>query len=472
MPRPPQLPPKPLGNCYIDLLPNELLAHIVAYLPPKKVLRAPPTYEQCPPIALVCKHWEHIYTTTLYRTITFHGHPWQQHRTAKVLKTLRQQPDLRRHVRNIFVMTYRQSEATCRQIAYTIRSCYAIRTLSLHLTWSADAWPIIYAAEMLPRLVVLKLSGCDSGPSLQMILTHFNQPTLRDLRISNYGLGRDSTPSASYSPNESPSQDDMEKFSILAHSHSTPITSLELHDPLCMPPCIGIFLRWPSNLTRLSLSGLTSSTYEPYYTLDAVERILGFHHESLQHISVSVIPGWDEQDGWIDSGIPDFSKFKSLREVQLSAHNLLTEKPSQAAAKLAAPGLRHLALTFGAEVESWTSFDYDEVHWMVRFARKNQIREPKTSLQSIFIDFKPGLEILSTYGILASGWPWYYLQQAQKELSRYDLTMRYSDPIWTKDEWDQRRRMEQEAETEAMRALQSIENSHKTLERGGAWDGV
>ena len=33
MPRPPQLPPEPLGECYVNKLPDELLAEILAYLP-------------------------------------------------------------------------------------------------------------------------------------------------------------------------------------------------------------------------------------------------------------------------------------------------------------------------------------------------------------------------------------------------------------------------------------------------------
>lgn len=437
MPPPPQIPPKASGKCYIDLLPDELLLEIVAYLPPETILYTHPTYEQCTPIALVCKRWERIYNATLYRTISYCNYPrWQRRRTAKVLNTLRQQAHLRRHVRSISVQCYCLSEATCRQIANTIKSCQAISTVTLRLRWSDKVWPIIHAAEMLPRLVVLRLSGYDEGPSLQEILGHFNQPTLRDVELYRYGLGGGGTPRDGWLPIEPPSQDDMEDVSIAAHSHSSSITSLEIDDPCCLPPHIGILLQWPSNLTRLSLSGFNRSVFKYSYTLDAVERILSSHRESLQHISVSMIPDRRSQHphhhDWIASGIPDFSEFQSLRELQLSSHNLLAEKPFQAAAKLAAPALRHLALDTSAKdrhLESCRAFAEDQLLWMTHFARQNQIREPNTRLQSIFMNFSPEFEVLHLDDDVARTWPWYYLQQAEKEFSRYDLTMRYTIAI-------------------------------------------
>ena len=46
-------PPDALGKCYIDILPVELLVEIMTYLAPEIDLYEPPTYEQCPPVALV-----------------------------------------------------------------------------------------------------------------------------------------------------------------------------------------------------------------------------------------------------------------------------------------------------------------------------------------------------------------------------------------------------------------------------------
>ena len=196
-PQPPSPPPKPLGECYINKLPDELLAEILAYLPPdifhyelpsyELPTYERPTYEQCPPIALVCKRWELNYDATQYRDIFFSGYPrWRQISTWKVLKTLRQQAELRKHVRRISVYMDYMSDATYRGIADIIKACRAINAVVLHLNWSTEVWPIIHAIEMVPRLQYLALLGLGDGVSLQMLLRHFNQPTL----IASLWLGK------------------------------------------------------------------------------------------------------------------------------------------------------------------------------------------------------------------------------------------------------------------------------------------
>lgn len=129
IPRPPGPPPNALGKCYIDILPVELLVEIMTYLAPEIDLYELPTYEQCPPVALVCKHWERSYDAVLYRNIVSCDQSvWRQRRNAQVIETLRQQADLRNHVRKIAVQRWHPSEATCHQIGHTIKSCPATRT--------------------------------------------------------------------------------------------------------------------------------------------------------------------------------------------------------------------------------------------------------------------------------------------------------------------------------------------------------
>ena len=185
VPRPPQPPPEALGKCFIDRLPDEVLAEILAYLPPKAVVweQQSPTYEQCPPIALVCKRWERSYDATLYRTISFVHSQWRRQYPRHITKILKQRVDLRHYVRHISIEMYHMDAVTCREITDTISICQHIRNVSLHLVWSNKVWPIIRAVEMLPRLEVLWLSSYENenGPSLQMILGHFNQPTLREV---------------------------------------------------------------------------------------------------------------------------------------------------------------------------------------------------------------------------------------------------------------------------------------------------
>ena len=206
MPQPPSPPHEPLGECYINKLPDELLAEILTYLPPDICVFVPPTYEQCPPITLVCKRWELNYDATQYRIISFFDYPYgRQLCTWKVLQTLRQQAELRHHVRQISVYLNYISEATCREIADTIKSCRAIRTVVLNVHWSTKVWPIVHAIKLLPRLQYLALGGLRGGVSLQLLLGHFNQPTLRFVRLHRYGLASGDTLRVSYSQPEPPS---------------------------------------------------------------------------------------------------------------------------------------------------------------------------------------------------------------------------------------------------------------------------
>ena len=442
MSRPPKPPPDFLGNCYISMLPDELLAEIFAYLPPEPYWCYMPTYDERPPIPVICKHWERIYDATLYRNLSFYDHcTLARSRTSRVVKRLQERLDLRNHVRSILVQVYNPSEATCRLIFDTIKSCQAARTVSLYLDWSEKDWPIIQAVETLPRLEVLQLSGYKSGPSLQMILRHFNQPTLRDIRLSQYGLGKGDLPKASWLPIDQSSQDEMDIFSLLARSHTSAMTSLKLNNPSALPHCSKTLLEWPSTLIRLSLSQLTNSAYGSHYTLDLVEPILSIHCESLQHITVGIIPGKQEGDGSrTTSGIPDFSKFPRLRELHLSAYNIMEEKPSEAAAKLAAPMLRHLAMEFYTDDEHFASredFAEDEVLWMAGFASQYLARETDNSLESVFVDFQPINDFCSLYDSEDMTWPWEYLRRAEKEMSRCKVVLKYSKPGCTKDEWDQ-----------------------------------
>lgn len=464
--RPFPLPPVPLGKCYISKLPDELLAQIFAYLTPETGLFLRPTYEQYPPVPIICKHWERVYDATLYRELSFVecSAGWSQRRTSNAVKALQQQAELSNHVRNISVQMWHPSEVTCRILADIIKSCRGIRAVSLHLGWSSKDWPLIQAVGMLPRLEVLQLSGYDGGPSLQMILRLFNQPRLRHLELSRYGLGSDDEPRRAWHPINIYSQD-VDKLSDLAHSHTSAMTSLELNCPNALPHCTKILLNWPSRLVRLSLSQLTNSAFGSHYTLDAVSAILDVHRESLHHITVGIIPGIPNVDGsWSMSGIPDFSKFDCLHELHLSAYNILAEKPAEAATKLAAPLLRHLAMSFCTEdqhSESRTGFAEDQVLWMADFATQKSAAKTGKKLESIFLDFNPEREEF-LYRNISETWPWEYLEQAKEELSRCNMVLSYSKPSCTKDEWDQAVAAIQKEEEAAWAIAVGMESDRET----------
>lgn len=365
---------------------------------------------------------ERSYDAVLYRNIVSYDQSvWHQRRNAKAIETLRQQADLRNHVRKIAVQRWHPSEATCHQIGHTIKSCPATRTVLMSLAWSTKVWPIIHAVGKLSHLEVLRLSAYADGPSLQMILGHFNQPTLRELGLCRYGLGKGDAPMAPWVPIEPPSQDQIDKLSVIACFSSSGITSLKLDDPSCSPHCTSILLTRFSKLVRLSLSHITLSRYGFEYKHDALELVLSVHRETLQYIRVGFTSNTSNEDGISTvSGIPDFSKFQCLRELHLSAYNILAETPCQAAAKLATPVLRHLTMSFTTEEEyseSWREFAKDEVLWMADFASQNQL-ENRTPGYSVFLSTYP--ELLH----LGFGW-------------KRDYDLGCSKPSCTRDESDQ-----------------------------------
>lgn len=167
---------------------------------------------------------ERSYDAVLYRNIVSCDQSVRhQRRNAKAIETSRQQADLRNHVRKIAVQRWHPSEATCHQIGHTIKSCPATGTVLMSLAWSTKVWPIIHAVGKLPHLEVLRHSAYADGPSLQMILGHFNQPTLRELGLCRYGLGKGDAPMAPWVPTEPPSQDQNDKLSVIACSYSSGI---------------------------------------------------------------------------------------------------------------------------------------------------------------------------------------------------------------------------------------------------------
>ena len=195
-----------------------------------------------------------------------------------------------------------------------------------------------------------------------------------------------------------------------------------------------------------------------HYTVDAVASILDIHRETLQHITICNTVRHVNHDIYKTSGIPDFSKFPNLHELHLSAYNVLAEKPSEAATKLAAPLLRHLAIAFGSGDQHSVSvrdFSDEQVRWLAEFASQRQLN---TKLQSVFVDFEPRwLEIHRIRPEDEILWPWEYLQQAEKELSLCHIDLKYREPVCTLDQWDQMMR-DRRKEAETRRGTQSIES--------------
>lgn len=431
VPRPPQRS-QPLGKCFISSLPDELLAQILDHLAPPNLFYHGPEYEKYLPILIVCERWRRLYEPILYRGIDLGHAGWQKpRRTARLVKTFEDRPGIPGHVREIHIQIYQPSDATCRMVVWVIQCCKSLRKLSLHMTMSSTVWPIIHTASKLPRLETLQLTGYEGGPALQMILTHFDLPTLKELHLSRYGLSVDNGPKApwrSVAGSTPPSLDHI--FSH--HSCNGAVTALSLTDPSAPPDITKSLLQWPAHLTSLSIDFLAHSIYALMYTVGAMQQLLDTQCESLQHVVIGIIPGQPRN-------IPNFCHFQRLQTLQLSKYNLLTETPHEAAVKLSPPMLRQLAISFSPEdqhQESPHDFLNDQIRWLENFASHVTVnRTANCRLDTVFVDFNPdtgrGISDEPEHMI----WPWEYLEKAVQALSRYSVTMTYSTPEYTKQEW-------------------------------------
>lgn len=296
---------------------------------------------------------------------------------------------------------------------------------------SPTAWPIIHTVSRIPCLETLRLTGCDGGPALQMILTHFDIPTLKELELSRYGLNFNNGSEALWGPVALPTPLNLD-HTFPNRSYNGTVTALTLTDPSAPPDITKSLLQWPAHLARLSIGFLTHSIYALSYTVGAMQQLLDTQRESLQHVVIGIIPG-DRR------GVPNFSHFQRLQSLQLNKFNLLSETPHDAAVKLSPPLLRHLAISFNPEDrhgEFHHDFANDQFRWLENFASHVTVnRTANCRLDTVFVDFNPDIAMWISDEPEHMTWPWEYLEKAVQALSAYNVTMTYSAPQCTKQEW-------------------------------------
>lgn len=436
--------------CYIHSLPVELMIDILEYLTPATKSDYEPEYYRFLPIPLVSRHWQRLYDPILYRTIDlgYRGRG-KTRRTSTLSQTLETRSELRTYVKEIIIRLSRPSHVQCVIIPDIIQYCTSIRKLTLHTHMSSEVWPIIDTAGKLQKLQSLHISSQIGGPhlNLQMILSHFSMPTLKELEIRRYGLSVNSESGVPWPQTVSPTQQRVEDYFSTCHHHDT-LTTLRLDAPSTPPEVTEKLLQWPRHLTSLSITNLVNANYTSMYTIAAVQTLLDTQRDSLQH----VVLGRIIEKG--KNGIPDLSGFQCLRTLQVSAYNFLALRPEKALENLSAPLLHHLTLSWGKEdrlKEQYFAMTETHVTWLERFAvcmTSDHATHPR--LPKIFVEFSPDNHlwaenyisrfIVGNFGNAWEGpeWPWDYLEVAARALSGYGVDMTYSEPIWTRLEWRQK----------------------------------
>ena len=429
MPYSHQHPFVPTGDCFLPRMPDELLCRILEYLAPAGTSHSGFGYGPCLPIPLVCRRWERLYCSFLYRNIDLGYFGWQNLRRIRQLEaTLRQRPDLCDAVRMVGFQSQRPSDATCEMIADILSYSEGLRKFELHTEWTQSTWIILNAAKRAP-LATLKLSGFKGGPSLQMILKHFSLPTLKKVYLNRYGLGNGDEPGAPWYPSSDAAHEDLSL--LLLSASPCNVTTMELIEPSAPAYVTKSFLQWPARLTNLTIRFIMNSACGEEYTVDAVQGILDVHRHTLQHISLGQLARGIER-------LPDFSSFTSLESLQIHGYNLFGDSPCRAAARLDAPRLRHLRISFDTEDQhetSYTDFESDKIDWLEDFV--GYISPTTNRLETVFVEFDPDVSISDLNLFDYETWPWSYIDQAVGLFARHNVTMTYTQPRYSKKEWDQ-----------------------------------
>lgn len=99
---------------------------------------------------------------------------------------------------------------------------------------------------------------------------------------------------------------------------------------------------------------------------------------------------------------------------------------------------------------------------MVDFVSQSPLREPNTKFKIEFVDYEPWPE-RAYHRTINEPWPWEYVQQAERELSRYNVVMTYGKPSCTQEEWGEMMR-DHPGQSGAQHGSQPIETYLQTLE--------
>ncbi|KAH8807385.1 hypothetical protein F5884DRAFT_789127 [Xylogone sp. PMI_703] len=125
----------------------------------------------------------------------------------------------------------------------------------------------------------------------------------------------------------------------------------------------------------------------------------------------------------------DFSKFIYLEELSMSPYNITgCETPANAIKKLSAPNLQCLNLDFETD---WLEFTEERTKWIQEFAA---LLDPQSKLKKIFLKYD-GLDD-PHYCPSTIPWPWAIIDAVKQCVEQLGLTLEYSRPKFTREEWD------------------------------------
>lgn len=139
-----------------------------------------------------------------------------------------------------------------------------------------------------------------------------------------------------------------------------------------------------------------------------------------------------------DSQMIDLSQFTALRELTLSRwsfNNTNLTFSYETGRKLLAPKLRTFTWSFGIgfmESERLSDVGPNEEAWLRDFGTYAADRHDG-SLRTMYVRYLP-IRVLGEQG--SAEYPWDRLRRVAVELATREIELLYSDPKWSRDEWE------------------------------------
>ena len=431
----------PPGETITAQLPNEILAMIFSYLPPRLV-RCPYHDSGELTIPYVCKRWCWIYEAVLYRTLDTDQCWWDNpQKTLRLLHNL-SYLHLAPYIREVNVTlrgTLRggsSSIKTWKNVSRILSPCKRIRSASVFADFKPRAWPFLEWLAMQP-LQRLSLSGYSGGAGLKLILDRFDLPTLQYLSLSSCGVYGQLAAVPELFLETSVDQNFLDQLLPPHRLYTGSVTTIVLKDPWTPADVTAHFLCWPRRLEQLTLESLRGSRYSDRYNLTSIQKLLDGHCKSLRRVKL----------GSFKEGTPDFSAFPCLEWLYVSVRQMRCVSHEDGFRKLVAPKLRFLNVRFDDE-ELDNLFSLIEADWFTDFAACSTDDTSNVScLETIFIDFEPDFDESFDMEDLDVPWPWHYLEEAACRISAHGIKLAYTTPSCTREQWDswkERSRLEME----------------------------
>ena len=419
----------PAGPDLSSTIPDELLSLILGYLPPTS--SRDPRYEDdsTDPLAilLVCRRWHRCYTPVLYRELYL----GKIHRPKKLLQTLELRPAFRRYIKALGISISRRTNMDA--LTAIIRHAILIRKISLNANPGEELRSLL---DTIARLEYLDSLSLLCGPSMCTVVHHLRRPSLRHLELSWYGWGiGDQSRSRKLLINDIVFTIRQARILLPPADHYTGgLTSLTIFNPAVPPTVTESIMCWPTALVRFTAVCLSHALRIYHHTPASMETILGRQRESLKEISLGIMPFQGNQG---ESRMIDFSSFCTLETLSMSCHNFFSSEPEATTLqKLSAPLLHHLCVSFATEGQDrphFSTFGADKATWFQKFA--SEAKSANTALKTIFIAFEPD-DCIDDIDENCR-WPWAYLDEAAQALSKSGITMTYSRPCWTLEQWEE-----------------------------------